>query len=146
MVKYDGDEYNVQIGTSVSNVASAPILTNLDSISWDEDPKEVAVPVGIGSQATEVHDKLCEYTGSLTRYSDQVAMVSGGTGTFAKSVGAFSNPKTPLYVLITNKTTSYTVLLSGCIGKYSQPLKSADGFMMETWDFKFNTATESPSV
>ncbi|MGA8903694.1 MAG: hypothetical protein WB661_01655 [Candidatus Bathyarchaeia archaeon] len=145
MPKYDGDEVEVRIGTSASNVSTAPALTNLESISWNEDPKVVAVAVGIGSQATEVHDKLVEYAGTISRWHDELSVVSGGTGTLAKNVGAFTNPKVPLWIEVKNKTTSRKVTLNNCLGKYTNDLKSPDGFLMEAWDFKFNTATESPS-
>lgn len=142
--KYDGDEVEVRIGTSVSNVSTAPALTNLESISWNEDPKEVAVAVGIGSAATEVYDKLVEYAGSITRWHDEIAGVSGGTGTLASNVGAFTSPKVPLWIQIKNLTTGRKVILNNCIGKYTNDLKSPDAFLMEAWDFKFNSATETP--
>ena len=143
-MKYDGDEVEVRIGTSVSNVSTAPALTNLESISWNEDPKVVAVAVGVGSQATEVHDKLVEYAGAISRWHDELSVVSGGTGTLASNVGAFVNPKVPLWIEIKNKTTSRKVTLNNCLGKYTNDLKSPDGFLMEAWDFKFNSASESP--
>lgn len=144
MTKYDGDEIEVRIGSSSSNVTSAPPLTNVESIKWDEDPGVVEVPVGLGSQATEVYDKLVKYAGTLTRWHDELSEVSGATGTLAATVGAFTNPKVPLWVQIKNKTTGRKETLNNCIGKYSTDTKSVDAFKMEAWDFKFNTATETP--
>jgi len=147
LVKYDGDEVEVRIGTSASNVITATPLTNLESIKYDSDPSVVEVPVGIGSRATEVHEKLVKYSGTISRWHDETSVVSGGTGTLAKNVGAFSTTAlTPLYVEIKNKTTSRKVTLNGCLGKYTEDLKSPDGFLMESWDFKFSTATETPAT
>lgn len=146
MPKYDGDEVEVSIGTSSSNVSTAPPITNLESITWNEDPSVVEVAVGIGSQETEVHDKLVKYAGTISRWHDELSVVSGGTGTLAKNVGAFTNPKVPLWIQIKNKTTSRKVTLNNCLGKYTNDLKSPDGFLMESWDFKFNTATEDPAT
>ncbi len=145
MPKYDADEVEVRIGTSVSNVVSAPALTNLESVKYDVDQSVVETPVGIGSRQTEVHEKLTKCAGTITRWHDEVAVVSGGTGTLAKNVGAFTTgAMTPLFIEIKNKTTSRKVTLNNCLGKYTQDSKSPDGFMMETWDFKFNSLTESP--
>ena len=144
MVKYDGDEVEVRIGTTSQNVSTAPALTNLESISYKADQGVVEVAVGIGSRATEVHEKLVKYTGTITRWHDEVAVVSGGTGTLESNVGAFTTSAlTPLYVEVKNKTTSKKDTLAGCIGLYSKDLKSPDGFLMETWDFKFNSMSTS---
>lgn len=145
MPKYDADEVEVRIGTTANNVSTAPALTNLESIKYDVDQSIVEAPVGIGSRQTEVHEKLVKCAGTITRWHDETVVVSGGTGTLAKNVGAFTTSAlTPLFVEIKNKTTSRKVTLNNCMGKYTQDNKSPDGFMMETWDFKFNTTTESP--
>jgi hypothetical protein len=149
-LKYDGDEVVIGIGTSsaaaTSALTTAP-LTNVESITWKGDQSVTEVAKGIGSRLTEVYEHLIKYTGTLTRWNDEVATsVSGGTGSLATNVGAFSGDValTPLYVAIKNKTTATIITLCGCIGLYSEDLKSPDGFLMETWDFKFSSITKSP--
>jgi hypothetical protein len=137
--KYDGDEVEVRVGTSASNVATAPVLTNLESISYKVDQGVTEVAVGISSRGTEVHEKLVKCTGAISRWVDELAVVSGGTGTFSHNIGAFTiGALTPLFIEIKNKTTGRKELLSNCLGNYAPDLKSPDGFLMETWDFKFN--------
>jgi hypothetical protein len=143
--KYDADEVEVRIGTNSANVSSAPPVTNLESIKYDSDPNITEVPVGIGSRGTEVYEKLTKLVGGITRWHDEVSGVSGATGTLAKTVGAFTLAAlTPLWIEIKNKTTGRKVTLNNCLGKYSSDLKAADAFLMESWDFKFNTITETP--
>lgn len=145
MPKYDADEVEVRIGTSSANVSTAPPLTNLESIKYDSDPNITEVPVGIGSRGTEVYEKLTKFTGGITRWHDELSDVSGATGTLANTVGAFTLAAlTPLWIQIKNKTTGRKVTLNNCLGKYTEDLKSADAFLMEAWDFKFNTLTETP--
>ncbi len=145
MPKYDGDEVEVRIGISAAAATAATPVTNLESITYKADQSATEVPVGIGSRATEVHEKLVKYTGAITRWNDEVATVSGGTGSLATDVGAFTTAAlTPLYVEIKNKTSATKIQLVGCIGLYSEDLKSPDGFLMETWDFKFSSITKSP--
>lgn len=110
----------------------------------DQSVAEVAK--GIGSRLTETYEHLIKYTGAITRWVDEVAEVSGGTGSLATNVGAFSGDValTPLVVEIKNKTTATKITLSGCIGLYSEDLKSPDGFLKETWDFKFTSITRVP--
>jgi hypothetical protein len=145
LVKYDADEVEVRIGTSAANVSTAPALTNLESIKYDVEQGVVQVPSGIGLRGTEAHEKLIKGAGTITRWHDEVAVVSGGTGTLAKNVGAFlTGVLTPLFIEIKNKTTSRKVTLSNCLGKYTEDIKSPDGFIMETWDFKFDSALANP--
>jgi hypothetical protein len=145
--KYDGDEVEVRIGTTAVNVLTAPPLTNLESISYKGDQSVTEVAAGVGSRLTEVYEHLIKYTGMLTRWVDETAtLVSGGTGSLATNVGAFSGdmPLTPLFVTIKNKTTSTVIMLCGCKGLYTEDLKSPDGFLMESWDFKFSSITRTP--
>lgn len=146
MVKYDGDEVEVRIGTSAENVGTAPVLTNLESIKYDSGQEFDQVAEGIGSRQTEVHEKLIKPKGSITRWHDEAEVISGGTGTLEKNVGAFTTGAlTPLYIEIKNKTTSKKVVLNGCMGPYSKSLDSPEGYVMETWDFGFNSLTEVES-
>lgn len=146
LVKYDGDEVEVRIGTSATNVLTATPITNLESITYKADQSVTEVAKGIGSRLTEVYEHLIKYTGTITRWVDELSEVSGGTGSLATNVGAFSGdvPLTPLFVTIKNKTTSTVIMLCGCIGLYSEDLKSPDAFLMETWDFKFSSITRTP--
>jgi hypothetical protein len=142
--KYDADEVEVRISTSSNTWPTNPI-TNLESIKYDSDPNIVEVPVGISSRGTEVYEKLAKFMGGITRWHDELSEVSGATGTLAATVGAFTlTALTPLYIQIKNKTTGRKVTLNGCLGKYSHDLKAADAFMMEAWDFKFASLTETP--
>jgi hypothetical protein len=146
LVKYDGDEVQVRIGTSAANCITGAAITNLESITYKTDQSVAEVPKGIGSRLTEVYEHLIKYTGNITRWVDETLPVSGGTGSLATNVGAFSGdvPLTPLYVSIKNMTTSTVIVLGGCIGLYSEDLKSPDGFLKETWDFKFVSITRTP--
>jgi hypothetical protein len=144
--KYDGDEVEVRIGISAAAAAAAPVLSNLESISYKVDQGVTEVATGIGSRGTEVHEKLVKCTGAITRWVDEAAVVSGATGTLSHNVGAFTiGALTPLYIEIKNKTSGRKELLSNVLGNYAPDLKSPDGFLMETWDFKFNPpVTETP--
>lgn len=148
-MKYDGDEVTVGIGISSADATSALTkcpLTNLESVTYKVDQSVAEVAKGIGSRLTEVYEHLIKYTGTITRWVDEAAVVSGGTGSLAANVGAFSGdvPLTPLYVAIKNVTTSTVITLCGCLGLYSEDLKSPDGFLMETWDFKFSSIAKTP--
>ncbi len=144
MVKYDGDEVEVRIGTTANNVSTAPALTNLDSVMYKVDQSVTEVATGIGFRTTEVHEKLIKMTGAITRWNDEVAVVSGVTGTLETNVGAFTTGAlTPLFVEIKNKTTTKKITLTGCMGLFSKDLKSPGGFLMETWDFKFTSIATS---
>jgi hypothetical protein len=134
------------MGTSASNVTTAPPLSNVESITWDEDPTVTEVAVGLGSDATEVYPKLVKYTGTLTRWYNELSEISGGTGTLAKNVGAFASPKAPMWIAIKNKTTGRIETLNNCLGKYTTDVKTPDAFKMESWAFKFNSATETPGA
>jgi len=146
LVKYDADEVEVRIGTSAANVGSAPALTNLQSIEYDPGQTFDQPPAGIGSRLSEVHEKIIKPKGSLKRWHDEVAVVCGGTGTLEKNVGAFTTAAlTPLYIEIKNKTTSKKVTLAKCMGPYSKTLDSPEGYLEETWDFFFESLSESES-
>jgi len=145
-VKYDGDEVEVRIGTSAENVGSAPALTNLQSVQYDDGQTFDQVADGIGSRLTGVHEKLIKPKGSIKRWHDEVPVVCGGTGTLEKNVGAFTTGAlTPLYIEIKNKTTSKKVTLAKCMGPYSKNLDSPEGYVEETWDFFFESLSESES-
>jgi hypothetical protein len=143
--KYDGDEVEVRVGTSTSNVSTAPALTNLESISYKVDQGVTEVATGIGFRTTEAHAKLLKYSGAITRWHDELNNVSGGTGTLSSMIGAFSLTKpSALVIEIKNKTTGRKETLSGVFGNYAKDLKSPEGFLMESWDFKFGLLAETP--
>lgn len=127
-------------------MSTASPLTNLESISYKVDQGVTEVATGIGSRGTEVHEKLVKCSGAITRWVDELSVVSGATGTLAHNVGAFTiGSLTPLFIEIKTKTTGRKELLSNVLGNYAPDLKSPDGFRMETWDFKFNPpVTETP--
>lgn len=126
-------------------MSTAPPLSNLESISYKVDQGVAEVATGIGFRTTEVHEKLIKYTGAITRWNNELSEVSGGTGSFAANAGAFTTGNlTPLFIEIKNKTTSTKITLCGCMGSYPEDLKSPEGYVMESWDFKFSSITKSP--
>jgi hypothetical protein len=145
LVKYTGDEVEIRIGTSATNCLTAPVLTNVESITYKVNQNINQVAVGIGSRGTEVYGTLVKYTGTIVRWNDELAEVSGSTGSLATNVGAFSQATlTPLFVAIKNKITGTKTVLCGCIGDYQEDLKTADAFLEETWAFMFASITNTP--
>jgi hypothetical protein len=83
--KYDGDQVEVRVGTTTDNVASAPVLTNVDSVSYKVDQGITQAPTGIGFRTTEAHAKLLKYSGAITRYEDELELVGLSARTSAPS-------------------------------------------------------------
>ena len=142
MVKYKGKDAEVRMATSEGGLASAPALANVESIEWNEEPNVDAAPVGLGSRLKDVGEGLIDYTGSMSRWHDKVAVA--GSSDFATAVGAYQQGSmTPLYVQVKNKITAEVVVLKKCLGSYSRPVDSPEGYWMETWDFKFEDISMS---
>jgi hypothetical protein len=143
-LKYTGDEVVIRIGTSATNCLTAPPLTNLESLTYKVNQNTTQVAVGIGSRGTEVYGTLVKYTGTIVRWVDELAEVSGATGSFATNVGAFTiGALTPLFLAVKNKLTGTVIVLCGCIGDYQEDLKTTDGFLEETWTFMFASITNT---
>jgi hypothetical protein len=142
MVKYKGKDTEVRMATTEGGLASASALTNVESVEWNEEPNIDAAPVGLGSRLKDVSEGLIDYTGSISRWHDKVA--AAGSSDFATAVGAYQQGSmTPLYVQVKNKITGELVVLKKCLGAYSRPVDSPEGYWMEAWDFKFEDISMS---
>jgi hypothetical protein len=148
-----GKEVEVRIGTAAGVYCIAK-MDNVESIEWNKDPNIDSTPAGLGSNLMVNKQRIAKFTGSLSRWynEDDVCCgdtghegTCGDTGTFAAVVGAYETGElTLLYVQVTNLTTGEVVELQRCIGKYSQPISSPEGYIMETWDFNFEDIDYTP--
>ena len=143
MPKYSGDEVEVRIVTSDVDATynAAAAVPQVSSAEWNTNQGIESVPVGLGSRLQTAEEKLIEYTGSIERWHDET--VIAGSSTFRQLVGAFQQGAlTDLFIEVKNKTTGKKVRLKKCIGNYSAPGVSPDGYMMETFDFTFEDIAE----
>ncbi len=141
MVKYTGDEVEVRIAATQAGLTSATPLTNVSGVEWKVAQGMAVLPVGLGSRLTEAQEKLITYSGVIDRWHDETAVA--GFSNFRNAVQAFATGiPTYLFVEVKNKTTGKKVQLSNCKGNYTASKLTADGFMMEAWDFFFETITE----
>ncbi len=141
MVKYTGDEVEVRLAATQAGLTSATPLTNVSGVEWKVAQGVVVLPVGLGSRSTEAQEKLITYSGLIERWHDETPVA--GYSNFRNAVQAFQTGiPNYLFVEIKNKTTGKKVQLSNCKGNYAGSKLTPDGFMMEAWDFFFETITE----
>jgi hypothetical protein len=152
--RYFGKEVEVRLGTATGKFNAAK-LDNVDSIEWTKDPNVDQTPAGLGSSLMVNMQRIAKFSGSLSRwYNADVDVCCGDTahegtcgdeGTFAAVVGAYeTGVLTPLYIEVTNTLTGDVVELQRCIGKYSQPISSPEGYIMEKWDFNAEDIDYTP--
>jgi hypothetical protein len=144
MAKLTGRNSEVRMATTEGALSSAPVVTNMQSIEWDEEPSIKADPKGMGfGRATEVSEGLLYYTGSMKKWYDKNPVVpSPGTTTFAEMVGAYqTGAMTKLYIQVNDLDTSEIHTLKSVLGKYhiSKPI---DAEQTESYDFKFEELTK----
>src|SRR3972149_11459340 len=138
MVKYTGDNCQVRIATTEGGLASAPIITNIQSIEWDVEQNIDAAPKGSGQgRLKDITEGLIDVSGSISRWYDTVAVVpSPGTTTFASMVEAYqTGALTALYIQVTDTDTSEIYTLKKVKGKYNAT-RPVDGYKEESYDFK----------
>jgi len=145
--RYFGKQVEVRLGTETGKFNAAK-LDNVESIEWNKDPNIDTTPAGLGSDLNVNKSRIPKLTGSMSRWFNADTDVCcgdtghtgtcGDVGTFAAVVGAYeTGDLTPLYIQVTHLITGEVTELQRCIGKYSQPISSPEGYIMEKWDFSF---------
>jgi hypothetical protein len=145
MTKISGRNCEVRIATTEGGLATASVLTNMESIEWDADPSIKAEPKGMGfGRATEVRDGLLYYKGTIKKWYDTNPVVaSPGTTTFAEMVGETqTGAMTKLYIQANDLDTGEVHTLKKVLGKY-HPVKPVDAPQTETYDFLFEELTKA---
>jgi len=151
--RFKGKKVDVYLGVEVSDLADSTRMDNIESVEWKADPNFKSEPEGLGSDLKTIVQELPDFAGSLSRWANADTDVcsgdtghigtSEGSGTFAAVVGAYQNglDVTPLHVKIVHKITGETWILNKCSGKYSTPISSPEGDIMEKWDFLYESIT-----
>jgi hypothetical protein len=145
MTKFTGEQAEVRMATAEADLATAPALTNIQSIEWDVEQNIDRKPKGCGQgRGKDVTEGLIDLTGKISRWYDKVPVVpSPGTTTFASMVGAYQTGSlTKLYIQVTDVETDEVHLLSRVKGKYSIS-KPIDGYQEEAYDFSFEDLTHT---
>jgi hypothetical protein len=145
MVKYTGDNSQIRMATTEGGLATAPVITNVQSVEWDVDPNIDAQPKGCGQgRGKDVTEGLIDVAGNITRWYDKVPVVpSPGTTTFAGMVQAYqTSAMTPLFVQVTDTDTGEVHVLKEVKGKYNTS-RPVDGYKEETYDFVAAEVTET---
>ena len=137
MVKYRGENSEVRIAATEADLASAPIITNIQTIEWDFDQNIDAQPKGVGEgRGEDVSEGHVHITGNITKWYDTVPVVpSPGTTTFRSMVqGHEMGALSYRYIKVTDTDTGEIYVLKRVKGKYntSRPL---DDYKDETYDF-----------
>ena len=145
MVKLSGYNSQVRIATTENGLATAPVITNIQSIEWDVEQNIDAQPKGLGQgRGKDVTEGLIDVTGNITRWYDTVAVVpSPGTTTFASMVEAYQGGAlTPLYIQVTDTDTGEVYVLKKVKGKYNTS-RPVEGYKEETYDFNAEEVTKT---
>jgi hypothetical protein len=145
MVKLLGEKCEVRIATTEGGLATAPVISNLQSIEWDKEQNIDAQPKGLGQgRLKDITEGLIDVTGSIARWYDNEPVVpSPGTTTFAQMVEAYQNgDMTPLYIQAKDTDTGEVYLIKKAKGKYSTS-RPVDGYKEETYDFKAEDVTRT---
>jgi hypothetical protein len=145
MVKYRGENTEVRIAATEAELASAPIITNIQSIEWDFDQNIDAQPKGLGEgRGMDVSEGHAVITGNITRRYDTVPVVpSPATTTFEDMVQGHEMGDLDFrYIKVTDTDTGEIHILKKVKGKYdtSKPL---DGYKEETYDFRVEEVTKA---
>jgi hypothetical protein len=145
MVKYRGENSEVRIAATEGDLASAPIITNIQSIEWDFEQNIDAQPKGLGEgRGKDVSEEHVDITGNITKWYDTVPVVpSPGTTTFEDMVQGHEMGDLDFrYIKVTDTDTGEIHTLKKVKGKYntSRPL---DGYKEETYDFVAEEVTKT---
>ena len=145
MVKLSGYNSQVRIATSEGGLATAPVITNIQSIEWDIDQSIDEQSKGLGQgRWQDITEGLISVSGSIKRWYDTVQVVpSPGTTTFASMVEAYQGGAlAELYIQATDTDTDEVFTLKRVKGKYNTS-RPVDGYKEETYDFKAGEVTKT---
>ena len=143
MTTYTGENHEIRVGTSAVLASGSAALPYFDGLDWKEDHGRKHVPLGIGSNLTEVTEGLIKYTGTAKFRVDETD-VGGGSEPIALALEAdVTGARTPLYIEIKNIVTGSIVMLSEVLGDYNESIPSVDGEKTGTYDFGFNSISFS---
>lgn len=144
MVKYRGSECQVRLApngtTALGTIAPLDCVT---TIEWDPNRETHHAPNGIGHYSQTTHAGLFAPSGRLERYYDGQQIEGSSIPKLLQADGTAD--LTNMYVKVSVGGTasgSTYYILNGCIGNAPDRL-DLDGYLMETWDFKFETITIS---
>ncbi len=145
MTKYTGRNCEVRIADTEGGLASAPVITNMQSIEWKPDHSITAEPKGLGfGRATEVSEGPLYFKGTIKKWFDTNPVVaSPGTTTFAEIWGETQTGSlTKLYISVTDLDTNEVHILKKAIGNV-EPVKPVDAKATENCSFWFEELTKS---
>jgi hypothetical protein len=139
MPKITGQNSEVRMATTEGGLATAPVVTEVQSIEWDRDPDIGVLPKGLGmGRLQDVTEGLITYTGNITKwYNKDPVVPSPGTTTFAEMCEECETGSgTRLYIRVDDLDTAEVHTLKKILGKY-HVTKPIDGPQEETFDFFF---------
>jgi len=136
MAIYDGDQWEVRLGTTAGNVVDSTAIPYVKSWSEDRDPGIEQVPKGMSyGPGKEVHETLTEITGSLERTYDDTLLVVESPIAAESPFGEIANISgVAWYLEFKNKTSGKKITFGGVHGHYTHD-HAEDDFGTETWDW-----------
>jgi hypothetical protein len=114
-------------------------LPYFDRLDYKVERGRQHVPVGFGSNLTEVQETLIKYTGTLEFRIDEADVGSGSEPIALALEADVTGTRTPLYLELKNVVTGSTVMLKEVLGDYNESVPSVDGEKKGTYDFGFNS-------
>jgi hypothetical protein len=144
MAIYDGNEWEVRLCTTSTEMEHSTAIPYVKSWSEDRDPGIKQVPLGMGyGPGKEVHETLTEITGSLTRTYDDTLLVVQSPLPAQSPFGEIANiSDVAWYLEFKNKISGKKITFGGVHGHYTND-HAEDDFGTETWDWVAGTRTMS---
>jgi len=144
MTTYDGNNWEVRIGTSAATVVNSTAIPYLQNWTEDRDPGVKQVAKGMGyDRGKEVHETLTEITGSLAKTYDDTLLVVESPVAAESPFGEIANISgVAWYLEFKNKISGKKITFGGVHGKYHHD-HAEDDFGTETWDWAAESRTMS---
>jgi hypothetical protein len=139
MTVYYGKDHDVRVGTTEALCSASAALPYFDSLDWKVARGRKHVPVGFGSNLTEVTETLIQYTGTIKFRVDETDVGSGSEPIALALEADVTGTRTPLYIEVKNVVTGSTVMLKEVLGDYNEGIPNVDGEKVGTYDFGFNS-------
>ncbi len=138
MPTYYGKDHECRVGISEALCSASDALPYFDRLNYKIERGRQHIPVGFGSNKTEVQETLIKYTGTLDFRIDE-SDVGSSTEPIALALEAdVTGSRTPLYIELKNIVTGSTKMLKEVFGDYNEDVPSVDGETKGSYDFGFN--------
>ena len=136
MTTYDGNEWEVRIGTSAAKVVNSTIIPYVKTWSEDRDPGIKQLPKGMGyGRGKEVHETLTEIVGSLEKTYDDTKLVVQSPTAAQSPFGEIANiSNVGWWLEFKNKISGKKITFGDVHGHYTHD-QAEDDFGVETWDW-----------